>query len=106
MSKVNSGAWLTAEGPAQAARSLACRALRFLLPRIAETLSEGIRGFYPLPTMCSPTSQHHGFVAAIRRILKDDGVAVIEAPYIEPLIEHCEFDTITRDICYFRYCAR
>ncbi len=44
----------------------------------------------------------NGFVAGIRTILKDDGVAVIEVPYVRDLIEHCEFDTIYHEhLCYF-----
>ena len=36
----------------------------------------------------------NGFVAGIAALLKDDGVAVIECPYVKDLIEHGEFDTI------------
>jgi 2-polyprenyl-3-methyl-5-hydroxy-6-metoxy-1,4-benzoquinol methylase len=35
-----------------------------------------------------------GFVEGIATLLKDDGVAVIEAPYAKALIDHLEFDTI------------
>jgi hypothetical protein len=38
--------------------------------------------------------------------LKDDGVAVIEAPYLRDMIEHCEFDTIYHEhMCYFSVTA-
>ncbi len=44
----------------------------------------------------------NGFVAGIRTILADDGVAVIEVPYVRDLIDHCEFDTIYHEhLCYF-----
>lgn len=44
----------------------------------------------------------NGFVAGIRIILADDGVAVIEVPYVRDLIDHCEFDTIYHEhLCYF-----
>ncbi|MCA8968964.1 MAG: class I SAM-dependent methyltransferase [Planctomycetes bacterium] len=44
----------------------------------------------------------NGFVAGIREMLGDDGVAVIEVPYVRPLIEHREFDTIYHEhLCYF-----
>ncbi len=36
----------------------------------------------------------NGFVAGIKTILADDGVAVIEAPYVVDLVDHGEFDTI------------
>jgi SAM-dependent methyltransferase len=48
----------------------------------------------------------NGFVAGIRTILKDDGVAVIEAPYVVDLVDHCEFDTIYHQhLCYFSVTA-
>jgi hypothetical protein len=48
----------------------------------------------------------NGFVAGIRRLLKDNGVAVIEAPYVKDLIDHCEFDTIYHEhLCYFSITA-
>ena len=34
------------------------------------------------------------FLLAVRTVLKPDGIAVIEAPYVLDLIENCEFDTI------------
>jgi SAM-dependent methyltransferase len=44
----------------------------------------------------------NGFVAGIAALLKEDGVAVIEAPYARDLVEHCEFDTIYHEhLCYF-----
>ena len=44
----------------------------------------------------------NGFVAGLRKILKDEGVAVIEVPYVRELIDHCEFDTIYHEhLCYF-----
>lgn len=48
----------------------------------------------------------NGFVAGIRSVLKDDGVAVIEMPYVRDLVEHCEFDTIYHEhLCYFSVTA-
>jgi SAM-dependent methyltransferase len=48
----------------------------------------------------------NGFVEGIRTLLKDDGVAVIEAPYLVDLIEHGEFDTIYHQhLCYFSVTA-
>lgn len=44
----------------------------------------------------------HGFVDGIRMLLKEDGVAAIEAPYLRDLVDHCEFDTIYHEhLCYF-----
>ncbi len=43
-----------------------------------------------------------GFVEGLRRMLKPDGVVVIEAPYVKDLIDHTEFDTIYHEhLCYF-----
>lgn len=36
----------------------------------------------------------NGVVAGIARVLADDGIAIIETPYVQDLIDHCEFDTI------------
>ncbi|NJO41197.1 MAG: class I SAM-dependent methyltransferase [Cyanobacteria bacterium CRU_2_1] len=48
----------------------------------------------------------NGFVAGIRILLKETGVAVIEAPYIVDLVDHCEFDTIYHQhLCYFSVTA-
>lgn len=48
----------------------------------------------------------NGFVAGIRSVLKDDGLAVIEAPYVADLIDGCEFDTIYHQhLCYFSVSA-
>lgn len=48
----------------------------------------------------------NGFVRGIRTILKEDGMAVIEAPYVVDLVDHCEFDTIYHQhLCYFSVTA-
>jgi SAM-dependent methyltransferase len=48
----------------------------------------------------------NGFVEGVRLILKGEGVAVIEAPYVGDLIGHCEFDTIYHEhLCYFSLTA-
>jgi SAM-dependent methyltransferase len=48
----------------------------------------------------------NGFVDGIKTLLKDDGVAVIEAPYLVDLVDHIEFDTIYHQhLCYFSITA-
>jgi SAM-dependent methyltransferase len=48
----------------------------------------------------------NGFVAGIATVLKPEGVAVIEAPYVKDLIDRCEFDTIYHEhLCYFSVSA-
>lgn len=48
----------------------------------------------------------NGFVTGIALLLKDDGIAVIEVPYVKELIDHIEFDTIYHEhLCYFSLTA-
>ncbi len=47
-------------------------------------------------------SDTNGFVAGLRIVLKDAGVAIIEVPYVKDLIDNVEFDTIYHEhLCYF-----
>ena len=48
----------------------------------------------------------HGFVEGIYTLLKEDGLAALEVPYLRDLIERCEFDTIYHEhLCYFSVTA-
>jgi SAM-dependent methyltransferase len=48
----------------------------------------------------------NGVVRGIGLLLKDDGAAVIEVPYVKDMIDHCEFDTIYHEhLCYFSLTA-
>ncbi len=48
----------------------------------------------------------NNFVEGISILLKKDGVAVIEVPYVKDLIDHREFDTIYHEhLCYFSVTA-
>lgn len=48
----------------------------------------------------------NGFVAGIQRLLKPNGIAVIEVPYVKDLIDQVEFDTIYHEhLCYFSLTA-
>lgn len=48
----------------------------------------------------------HGFAEGIRLLLKPDGVAILEMPYLRDLIDRCEFDTIYHEhLCYFSLAA-
>ncbi|QDT63865.1 class I SAM-dependent methyltransferase [Calycomorphotria hydatis] len=43
-----------------------------------------------------------GFVRGIKKLLKPNGLACFEFPYLRDLITHCEFDTIYHQhLCYF-----
>jgi 2-polyprenyl-3-methyl-5-hydroxy-6-metoxy-1,4-benzoquinol methylase len=44
----------------------------------------------------------NGFVRGLREVMKTDGVAVIEVPYVKDMIDCCEFDTIYHEhLSYF-----
>ena len=48
----------------------------------------------------------NGFVEGLAQLLKPDGVAVMEVPYLIDLIRNCEFDTIYHQhLCYFSVTA-
>jgi hypothetical protein len=48
----------------------------------------------------------NGFVEGIGLLLKEDGMAVIEVPYVRDLVDHSEFDTIYHQhLCYFSVTA-
>ena len=44
----------------------------------------------------------NGFVRGLRRVLKEDGLIVVEVPYVTDMIENCEFDTVYHEhLSYF-----
>lgn len=48
----------------------------------------------------------HGVIEGIRILLKKDGVAVIETPYVKDMIDKIEFDTIYHEhLCYYSLTA-
>jgi 2-polyprenyl-3-methyl-5-hydroxy-6-metoxy-1,4-benzoquinol methylase len=48
----------------------------------------------------------NGFVQGLALLLKADGVAIIEVPYVKDLIDRCEFDTIYHEhLSYFSLTA-
>jgi SAM-dependent methyltransferase len=94
-----------AEGPAGAAEKLGVTTLNtFFTEDLAIKLAgEGHRAdVIHGNNVLAHVADTNGFVAGIRRLLKDDGVAVLEVPYVKELIDHCEFDTIYHEhLCYF-----
>lgn len=98
-----------ASGPADAAQKIGVptRCAFFSLELAEKLRSEGLRAdVIHANNVLAHVANTNGFVAAIARLLKEDGVAVIEAPYVEPLIDHCEFDTIYHEhLCYFSVTA-
>jgi SAM-dependent methyltransferase len=98
-----------APGPAAAAREAGIEVRETFFSRtLAERLSaDGLRAdVVHANNVLAHVADLSGIVDGIRTVLKDDGVAVIEAPYVRDLIDHCEFDTIYHEhLCYFSVTA-
>lgn len=48
----------------------------------------------------------NGFVSGLRRLLKPEGVIVVEVPYVKEMVDSCEFDTIYHEhLSYFSLTA-
>lgn len=48
----------------------------------------------------------NGFVGGMSTLLKDDGIAVVEVPYVKEMVDQREFDTIYHEhLCYFSLTA-
>jgi SAM-dependent methyltransferase len=90
---------------AAAAEKVGVRTLNtFFTRELAERLkSEGTRADVIIGNnVLAHVADTHGFIEGIRALLKDDGIAAIEAPYLRDLVDHCEFDTIYHEhLCYF-----
>lgn len=98
-----------AEGPAREAEKVGVETLTTFF---TEALAEEIVAKYGAAdvvhgnNVLAHVADTNGFVAGIRRVLKDTGVAVIEAPYVRDLLDHREFDTIYHEhLCYFSVTA-
>jgi SAM-dependent methyltransferase len=98
-----------AEGPAREAEKIGVTTLNdFFTADLASRLAaEGrcadvIHG----NNVLAHVADTNGFVQGIATLLKDEGVAVIEVPYVKDLIDHCELDTIYHEhLCYFSVTA-
>jgi SAM-dependent methyltransferase len=91
--------------PAAAAQALGISTIvDFFGKRLGESLAGSGRSADVLiaNNVLAHVADLNGFVAGIAAVLKEDGIAVIEAPYVADLIRHCEFDTIYHQhLCYF-----
>lgn len=98
-----------AAGPVAAARAKGIETLQAFFGRdLARQLAaEGRRAdVLHANNVLAHVADTQGFVAGIGMLLKDDGVAVIEAPYVKELIDKREFDTIYHEhLCYFSVTA-
>ncbi|QPC82928.1 class I SAM-dependent methyltransferase [Phototrophicus methaneseepsis] len=98
-----------AKGPAEAAQKAGVRTLHtFFTYDLAKELveKEGQADVFLANNVLAHVPDLNGFTAGIALLLKEDGVAVIEAPYLVDLIQHGEFDTIYHQhLCYFSITA-
>jgi SAM-dependent methyltransferase len=96
-------------GPAKAAQQAGIPTLNTFFTRaLAEQLRSGNRSADVViaNNVLAHVSDLNGFVAGVRTILKPDGIASIEVPYVVDLVRKCEFDTIYHQhLCYFSVTA-
>jgi len=94
-----------AEGPAKKAANINVPTLNtFFDVELAKSLRDEGRAadVVHANNVLAHVADTNGFVEGIGILLKKDGVAVIEVPYVKDLIDHCEFDTIYHEhLCYF-----
>ncbi|NLE29801.1 MAG: class I SAM-dependent methyltransferase [Phycisphaerae bacterium] len=98
-----------AQGPAKEAEAIGVPTMcTFFTRDLARKLrSQGNRADVIIANnVLAHVADTNGFVQGIKLLLKDDGVAVIEVPYVRDLVDHCEFDTIYHEhLCYFSVTA-
>ncbi|HEX2980157.1 MAG TPA: class I SAM-dependent methyltransferase [Anaerolineaceae bacterium] len=98
-----------AKGPATAAQEAGIPTLNtfFSLELARRLAEEGRRADVLIANnVLAHVADLNGFVEGIRTILRDDGVAVMEMPYVVDLVEKTEFDTIYHQhLCYFSVTA-
>ena len=98
-----------AKGPASAALEQGVDTLHtfFTLLLAQRLLEQGKRAdVFLANNVLAHVADLRGFVDGVALLLKEDGVFVVEVPYVLDLIEHCEFDTIYHQhLCYFSVTA-
>ncbi len=98
-----------AKDPAAAANAIGVNTLHdFFGQALASKLAgEGHRADIVIANnVLAHVADLNGLVAGISTMLKDDGLAVLEMPYLIDLIDHVEFDTIYHQhLCYFSVTA-
>ena len=98
-----------APGPVAAARARGIETLQAFFGRdlAAQLAAQGRRAdVIHANNVLAHVADTNGFVAGIGTLLAQNGVAVIEAPYVKELIDHGQFDTIYHEhLCYFSVTA-
>ncbi len=93
-----------AKAPVEHARRKAIPTLRkFFDKRVAQMLckSGNLADLVIANNVLVLVPDLNDFVAGIKIILKEDGLAVIEVPYVIDLIDKCQFDTIYHQNLYY-----
>jgi SAM-dependent methyltransferase len=98
-----------AEGPARAAEAAGVPTRKTFFTRglAGQLVAEGLRAdVIHANNVLAHVADTNGFVAGLAALVKDDGVIVIEVPYVKDLIDEVEFDTIYHQhLCYFSVTA-
>lgn len=98
-----------AAAPAKTAQEAGVRTLcTFFTQQLAESLVEQNRqaDVFLANNVLAHVPDLNGFVEGIKTVLKDNGLAVIEVPYVVDLVDKCEFDTIYHQhLCYYSVTA-
>ena len=98
-----------APGQAQAAEEIGVPTVNtFFSKELAHQLrnDEKIADVVHANNVLAHVADTNGFVEGIRTILKSEGIAVLEVPYVKELADKCEFDTIYHEhLCYFSLSA-
>jgi SAM-dependent methyltransferase len=98
-----------AKGPAYAALAQGVATLHtFFTLELAQQLFEQRKraDVFLANNVLAHVADLRGFIDGVALVLKDDGVFVVEVPYLLDLIDHCEFDTIYHQhLCYFSVTA-
>lgn len=98
------------------ARNIAAVAIEKGIPTISEffgrelsesLIAEGRRAdVIHANNVLAHVADFNGFIAGFATLLKPDGVAIIEVPYLHDFLENVEFDTIYHEhLCYFSVTA-
>ena len=98
-----------AEGPAEAAEAAGVPTLcDFFTVELAQKLRDEGKSadIIHANNVLAHVADTSGFVKGIATLLKENGTAVLEFPYVKDLIDHVEFDTIYHEhLCYFSVTA-
>ncbi len=94
-----------AEGPARAARAARIETMaEFFTANLAHDIRQrrGEADIVHASNVLTHSDDLRGFVTGIAVLMKPDGVAVIEVPYLRDMVEGLQFDTIHHQhLCYF-----